>query len=397
MLSPVERFSTGVHVLLRRLIILSSGTLLLGLIAFGGIEYLGQSRVDPLVEDYRGIQEKHLQAFLEDQDFLSGLEWLKRPSETAADAGSQLNRRLRWTPDEGREKSQAQAGVPAKVAEQILRMKGDWLRQHERIFKNFTPDLSALSGLEKFDRWDIESSEQIQNLMTTKDFILPEKMPVPETLDLMTLAKLRLAVGARDQQPVLALQDVRHLARLLLTTENIHLITSGLSILDTERRAHRYFVQAGILAETDWTPISRSVTRRASRAIWGARGYFQLWTDPEIFKRVFLGNKLPFGFCAVVNEAAPKVLSLRPLLKPQLPFERNFRLPFSLIDQTLSRAKESCRIRYLRAKIDAQQIRRADSAPVFLATLPYSRKVFGLRMATIPFIGFEGYEDKPAP
>jgi hypothetical protein len=37
------------------------------------------------------------------------------------------------------------------------------------------------------------------------------------------------------------------------------------------------------------------------------------------------------------------------------------------------------------------------AVPGFLTALPYSRKVFGLRIATLPFTGFEAYDAKDNP
>jgi hypothetical protein len=118
-------------------------------------------------------------------------------------------------------------------------------------------DLSIFKALNQFDHWDIENNSPLATLIDDGRFIAPEKQPIPQTVDLLSFAKLRLAQGAELREPKQALVQVRSLARLLLTTENIHLLSSGLSMLDIERRAFRYYVDKGLMEETDWDRYGR--------------------------------------------------------------------------------------------------------------------------------------------
>ncbi|MCM2281225.1 MAG: hypothetical protein NDI61_05190 [Bdellovibrionaceae bacterium] len=380
--------------MLKRVLVFISGFLILSAIAIGGLEYLGKTRVDPVVRDYRDVQHRHLAMFEEDQQFLSKFEIFRSVQNPKADAGPALNPLLPWSPvvhGAATTDSPSKAAFSTALAEQVLRYRGEWMRYHSQLFRKEKVDFSLFKSLSAFDHWDIERNSPLARLITEGTFVVPEKLPTPDTIDLLVLTKLRLAWGAETSAPLPALQDVRALARLLLTTENIQLFASALAILDFERLAYRHFVERTLLAEGDWEPVPRNITRRASRAIWATRGYFHIWTDPAAFERVFLSALSPVGLCEAVNEAAPKELSLRPLLGTRWPLERDFQENYQLVDRAIDRARKVCRMRYLSRMIELNRFESDFPVPGFFTFLPYSRKVFGLRIATLPFIGFEAY------
>lgn len=372
-------------------LIFAAGFFLLALIAVVGLEYLGRTRVDPVVTNYRLVQKRHLALFEEDQAFLRKFPIFQPVRDGKADAGAVLNSRLPWSPSNG-EATALALSIPMDLTEQVMRYRSDWMRHHKRLFKKHKVDFSLFKGLDAFDYWDLEQNSPIAELIKNGRLVTPEKLPTPGAIDLLTLTKLRLAWGAYINSPLDALQDVRILARLLMTTENIQLFSSGLAVLDFERLAYRYFVERSMLAEGDWQPVPRNITRRASRAVWATRGYFQIWTDPETFTRVFLSDLTPIGLCEAANEAAPKGLSLRPALGSSLPFERDFSQSYALLDRAIVRALEKCRARYLSKMIELNRFETDFPVPGFFTSFPYSRKVFGLRIATLPFIGFEAYD-----
>lgn len=369
------------------------GFTFLATLAIVGIEYLGRTRVDPVVKNYIAVQNSHLEAFNEDQAFLKTSDFFKDHPAGVADAGPSLNLRLPWQPPPTGGDQVKPVRVSKELTERILRYRGDWMRHHGPLMKGNPPDLSIFDKLDPFQVWDIEGVGPIHRLIETGEFVVPENLPIPDSIEILTLAKLRLAAGAEYKNPKLALNQIRAMARLLLTTENIHLFATGLSLLDIERVALRYYVDVGLMEESDWDPVSRNFTRRASRAVWAARGYFHAWTPPEVLEKIFLSKDVPIGFCAAVNEAGPKEMALRSMFVNQLPFERDISKPFLVLEKVIARAKQVCRIRYLTRMMDLRRFESDFPVPGFLTTLPYSRKIFGLRVATLPFTGFEAYRE----
>ncbi len=403
----------------------------LAVVAISGVEYLGKTRVDPFVQIHQKTQGRHLAAYREDQEFLQPLPLLHQPAAQEKDAGPFLNPRLIWEPesttatlsksrmtkseiefsevdvppvDDSRTEASLVTStessvvnprsfiVPRELAADVLRYRADWMRHYASLLKNRKLDFSLLKNLSQYDYWDLEKQSPIDVLINDGRLIPPDFLPAPGTLNLLVMVKLRLALGAQKKEPLTALHEVRSLAQLLLTTENLHLMLSGLSLLDTERIALNYYHEHGLVSEDAWQPISRTITRRASRAINATRGYLKVWTDPKILNEFFLNAKEPIGFCAAVNQELPKILALRSRLEPQWPFERRYQAPYVLIDQITERAFATCRLRYVKKMIELKRFASDYPLPGLLTTFPYLRKVFSARIATLPFLGFEGYD-----
>ncbi len=413
-------------------------------VAISGVEYLGKTRVDPIIQTYEETQARHLTAYREDQEFLQPLPLFQQATSQEKDAGPFLNPRLVWEPELDKTHTQsprlastettapdaadtaadsrlgASSGsdqadgnatedgpvvdrssatpdpksfvVARELAADVLRYRSDWMRHYASLLQNAKLDFSIFKTLSQFDFWDLEKQSPIGDLISSGRLIPPEFQPAPGTLNLLVLVKLRLATGVQKKEPLTALHEVRSLAKLLLTTENLHLVLSGLAVLDTERIALNYYVEHGLLAEDAWQPVSGAITRRASRAIGAARGYLKIWTDPKLLNEFFLSQEEPVGFCAAVNQEFPKILALRSRLEPQLPFERRYTEPYAVVDQISKRAFAKCRIRYLKKMVELDRFRTDYPLPGLLTTVPYLRKVFSARIATLPFLGFEGYE-----
>ena len=218
----------------------------------------------------------------------------------------------------------------------------------------------------------------------------PSKISLPDANDIIALSKLRLAQGSMMNQPLVALREVRKLAELLMTTENLQLTMTGLALLDHERRAYNFFVNERQIKTDDWKPVDRNITRRAHRALIASPGYLRLWTDADILQKDFIDHTPP-GFCATVNEALPFEFSLRGLLEPEWPLEHSLASEYERLDRVFLKARSQCRLRYLTKLVEANRFAEDVPGPVVLNRLPYARKVFGMRLSTANFSGFDGY------
>lgn len=363
------------------------------ILALAAVQLLYRLNVRPSLESALTTQSEFLPSYTEDIQFLSRFELLWDRSSITRDAGSFLNARLVWSPlPAGSRRASAQVQlVPVSVREELLRLRGEWL---EKAFKTrqWKFDLRFFNNLRNYDFWDLEVDSPISDLIAADLFIPPSQLPIPEVADLIAAAKLRLMVGALTGEAVPALTDVRELARLMLTTENMQMVLAALAILDEERSAYRFYVDNNQLPTSSWLPIDRNITRRARRAMKAARSYMHIWTPEEIINSIFLKTRdLPPGFCAAGNEAMPTDLSLRRLLGPHLPLEIDLRAGYSRLDGIFNRGRSRCRWRYMK-ELAAKSAFKVDiPAPLILSQLPYSRKVFGMQLSVRSFEGFEGY------
>ena len=359
------------------------------------VHILYRINVRPYLEFARDSQAKNLQAYLEDINYLSRFELLRPRTEGTTDAGTVLNAKVFWAPkpEDFRltHPGAAKPIVPPPIREELLRLRYEWM---EKSFKarRMKADLSFFDHLRNFDHWNIEIGSPIEDLTKAHLFIPPVRLPIPEVSDLLAAAKLRLMQGDINKDSLKALSDVRELARLLLTTESMQMVLAGLAILDEERMAYRHFVDKGVLESTAWSPVDRNITRRARRAILATREFLHLWTPEASIKEIFLGVNLPPGFCAAANEAFPINYSLRPLLEPRLIFELSLRNEYTIIDSVFERAQSGCRLRYLKGLAEADAFDIDIPAPLVLSRIPYSRKVFALRLSVLNFGGFDAYK-----
>lgn len=363
------------------------------------VEGLFLLHIRPTLEKYRAVEVSYLEPFTNDQQFLATLSLIPLERFGKTDAGPFLNSRVHWTPKPiFRTHGSPNPLVPIATRETLIRMRDEWMKKHKRA-KNMNADLSIFSELSRFDFWDIETDSPIGDLAERKIFVPPSQLPTPEVLDLISVVKIRLMLGAYNGKTdfIHALSDVHNLAKLLLTTENQSLIITGLAALDAERFAYHYFVDEMQMPENLWSPTDHNLLRRTSRAVLGTRGFLHLWTDPDILDRIYLKGQLPTGFCAAVNESLPIEMSLRPRLEPQWPLEIKLRAEYAMLDMIYRRAHSACRIRYLGELMSHDAIRVSTPGPLILNRLPYARKVFGLRTSVLNFRGFNEYANSASP
>ncbi len=291
------------------------------------VEILYRTHVRPQLEANIVVQKKFLDSYLSDLKRLDEVPFfrsLQTMRAGQADAGVFLNGKVHWPPQPAASLNLRARGAPRQLVgpntrEILLRMNDEWMKKHPRA-KTMKADLTVFTGLDRFDYWDIESESPISDLADKRIFVPPAHLPVPDVQDLLALAKVRLMMAAvkGESDFLLALNDVRSLAKLLLTTENQQLILTALAIFDIERFAYNYFVADRKLPATAWTPIERELNKTAQKAIHATRGYLRLWTPAVILEQIFHREPAPLAFCASVNEALPQELALRHLLEPQM-------------------------------------------------------------------------------
>ena len=374
--------------------------------AAGVLSYLSRSEVEPARARNEDVQRKRLSEYLEDLDFVAGESFFAGRKAIARDASSLLNSRLKWMPappvappdsDEGRrEAKMAVHGrkplFDAASSDRLLRMRFDWI-QHPGAFRLTRPDFSILKDAMRFDGWNLETNSPIAALAARREYVPPSTLPSPDGMEFIGLIKLRLLKAMDDGEWIPALREARHAAELMWSTESLQLQLAALSALDSERRAYRHYVEQNMIDEADWKPIDRMVTRRAGRALLATRGYLRLLTPEDAFAKVFFDDRrAPIGLCAAANEAFPIEWSLKPLLDGAWPGEKDLRPNYARLDRAWQKTRELCRVIYLKALYEGKTFDPELPVPALFRAVPWSRQLFGLKLATLNFVGFEGYE-----
>lgn len=366
-----------------------------------GVEVLFEKNLREGLERIHKVQDENLETYLADAEYLASSDLIKTlelnrnvAGDTGLathDAGPVLNKMLFWHPRGNFGRSEPL--VTPKAREFIMRYDDDWIKGRTYVERgSVKADVSFFQHLSGFKYWDIEKNSPIETLVEKGTFVLPEKLPLPETLDLLTAVKVRLIQGTFDGKPLLALQQVRQFAVLLLSTENTQLIIAGLASLELERRAYREYVDREWIDEAAWLPLDRNATLRASRTLNATAGYLRAVTHQDTFRRVFESGKNPFGLCAAANHQLFVEYAYRGQLTGWWPFERNYRAGFRRLDEVLETAKGICRVRLLRKlQNDGALDGRSAEAPWPLGYLPYFRTLFALRDWTRWPLQFDSY------
>ena len=378
----------------RRKRFIALAALILAVLGITRTELFIRWKVDPQLRADQATLKKHLSLYLDDVNYVQSRKIFVSQKQGARDAGSYLNSMLVWAPLPSALTTNSNLSktplVPTASRERLLRLESKWMH-HFSILGEMPTDLSLFNRLKDFDYWNIEKSSPIAQLVDRNEFVEPAQLPMPDTLDLTVLSKMRLMKAVTDSDPAEALVQVRQLGRLLLTTENTQLMAAGLEILDDERLAYLYLAAHGKVLAAQWQPIDPNALRRARRALYATRGYLHVWTPPAILKEVFEGTQEPIGFCAAVNDAVPVEYSLRPYLESHWPFERDYAAGFVAIDRLVKRARASCRLTYVGLLLDKSNFPAKLPGPPLLNRLPYWRKLFALRSSVSNFSGFDLY------
>lgn len=371
--------------------------LFLSSILISGFEILTRIRVVPSVRQLQATQRAYLEDFLKDQSDLATVPLFTQQSPRAKDAGTVLNQVFTWIPGFNGEDYVAASGQPLEIKhrfkEAVIRYGRDWMN-HNSWFNLEPFDMSLFAQLREFDHWDIEVNSPIEKVGVTQPFLNGIELPTPDVTNLMVLSQFYLMKAVDTHETLQTLKDIRHLAQLMLSTENLTLEMSGLRLLDYERTAYSYYVQHKLLKDKDWTPISSSILSQATRAWPATAGYLRILTQDSTFKKVFIDQK-PVGLCAALNSSVPHDWLLQPMLRPYIWPEPNFANEYKRHEELIASAKSQCRLKYV------SRLMKADGAynlmklpvPAVFAMLPYSRKTYGLKLATIGFSGFETYAD----
>jgi hypothetical protein len=374
-------------------IYLSVVALLLFALGIGGLNILYRWRVKPYLSRQLAIQEKFHKPYEEDTAFLkeAAARLGYNSSATESDASFVLNPKVFWNPPlKGSKLGLGHPLVDEKLKIDIALAKDQWMTFVAKG-RALGGDLSIFKDLSTYDHWDIERESPISELAAKQTFVPPTRLPIPDVSDLTTVVKLRLIDGGLRRDFLPALRDVRALAQLMMTTENLQLVLSGIVMLDHERQAFDYYAKELKWQTTEWMPVDREITRRAHRAVLATRGYLRLWTKPSRLQAYFLGDTTPVGFCAAVNEALPFDYALRRVLEPQLPFEMSTQEEYARLDRILLKARTKCRLRYLTKLSERGRFHVPVPGPFLLSHLPYSRKIFGMRVSASELGGFTDY------
>jgi hypothetical protein len=360
-----------------------------------GFEILNRLSVAPAIATVQATQKEFLEDYLKDQADLKTVPLLNQPFGQTKNAGTLLNSTFSWHPgffgEDSVPATAEQIDIKDRFKQAVIRYEKEWM-EHNSWFNQESYNFVIFENLREFDHWDLDTESPIEKVGVKHPYLNGIELPIPDVTNLMVLSQLYLMKAVDTKQFTQTLKDIRHVASLLLSTENLSLEMSGLRLLDHERIAYSYYVKHKFIKETDWEPVPAAVLMQATRAWPATAGYIGVLTPDAIYNQVFKNNK-PVGLCAALNTSLPHDILLKPMLRPRLWPEVSFRKQYERHDELIQLAKPQCRLKYVTRLMKAGESYHRLPVPSILAVLPFSRRTYGMKLATVGFSGFEIYAD----
>lgn len=211
--------------------------------------------------------------------------------------------------------------------------EGGWLEAPESMPP---ADLSISAELMAYDHWDPASSGSYGRYVADPAPVPFYDAPLPYAVGFQTLAKLRLAQGLVDGDMITALTEVRHLAHLAQSGEQLVPTMIGVALLGIERVAYETAVEQGLIQAADWTPVAEHDTWLARRTAFAMTGIYLGYAPQGSVDRLLAAEVPLFSRCAAVSEAAWILSSMKFALGTPLAGEHDLSHRFDVVDRELA-------------------------------------------------------------
>jgi hypothetical protein len=343
-----------------------------------------QQRLLSLTPEYMRIQR-----------LFSNLDVYQVPNNNGQDAGDFLNPIVRWP---------LQCGSPEYLEHPPagpLRVSSDWQeRLKARIdIQNFDKwdfkgiDLSWLTKLKQFDYWDLSHSNSqkthynrllVQHISAIEYF---RAVPYPAFADLFQFGQLRLMQGLKQRKMKPALEEVRHLAKLLYSTESLNGMIMSAAMLVAEEKAYQLAVEKRILAKGDWTPVTDGLNLLNGGLI-SVLPQYGAYTPEEVLVHTIANPKNSVGRCVAIQEGLPRLSRLIPLVSKKWPLERSMDDVLGRLKQIALDPNNGCRLRFVREYWQTQDTLLAEMPGELrlsaFQSLPYVRRIVANKWISNP-------------
>ncbi|MDP6934003.1 MAG: hypothetical protein QGG40_13850 [Myxococcota bacterium] len=208
-------------------------------------------------------------------------------------------------------------------------------------------DLSLLEDLLGYDHWEASSSGAYGRYVQTHEHPFLFDSAITNYVPLQYLAKLRLVQGLRTGEMLPALQEVRHLAKLVYSDEMLVASMVANALLGIERQGYEAAVERDLMDPDAWSPVPEEQTHTFRRAGMTMAVVAAGWVPEGTWQRIEDLDFIPFGLCSAVSEAT-YLAHLQPPVSPW-PLEHSPRLDSPIPAIVLQ--TDACRLPLVRAAL----------------------------------------------
>jgi len=283
----------------------------------GTFLYIGYSRAAAALPnaqvEWLAQHEKYHELFFHDQEVLSSLGIFPEPPYHH-DAGAWLNSKLHWRLIEN---SEVQA--PLRLPESLLstfEIDSQDIYNPEHFHLLSSLDFGWWNELRRYDHWNLATHGPLAELFERDPLYSRANEPRPDANVLRFWSQLRFLKAMKDGRYEQASKDVRHLARLMYSSEDLGLAMTGSALLALERGAHE-IIKAQVKLPEGWKPLTEDQLQRSSRYLF-ALPHFAVPTGHAQEMRATFPLLLDFGQCIALNMALHSgvLVQLEPVLEP---------------------------------------------------------------------------------
>lgn len=281
---------------------------------------------------YAGVVEKHADAVCADMQALGDHPFFAR-SAGSGSAGDFLNPKVSWDAMPG---TDASLGIvhPAPLSlDPALRAriagwkKDDWWELGRKEDLSGL-DFSWMAELRGFDHWDLMAEGPLATFTDDEESHWVEA-PLPDYLELRDWSRLRLLQGAATGRMEDAVEDVRHLARVMHRSSSPVGPAVALNVLLLERQAYDAIDPESPLRK-GWAPFEKADLERMGRVTKFLLNYNAAALPSALVTRIRACTPAAIAGCTADIREAETLAMLRGLLSSDAPerYERfETRLP----------------------------------------------------------------------
>lgn len=307
------------------------------------------SQYQEVISKANDVIASRIPRFESEQREIAAFNFLNETSSAKSDAGTFLNSRIQWLGHD----QLAEIVVPEIPN---AKWNNEWLTADIPSVLLET-NLTWVTKLKTFDHWDLfESGPNARFVGDNPELVSPFSFPGPDFSFLSRAAKLHLRRALDRGDVVQAFADIRHLARLVYTTESLVGSMTAVTLLKIERAAYEQAVKRKITIASDSVPFSGEAIARMKTTLWVTAGFAD-HAAPDVIARVFLDSKSawPVGSCAALAETAQAVVLTSEFLKKTYPFEADTGEQEAVIHRVFEASKPHCRLVFHRQLLSRTQ------------------------------------------
>ena len=281
---------------------------------------------------------QYLEQFKSDLSLLSKLD-VFRPLTVSQlpvekDASTYLNPHLTWEGSKSQPAPGDEFGLPKEWKEKLKGWHWDWVKHHdEAVAGKF--NFQFLKDLSKYEYWALDKHSPMADAIEAK--VQWHLLPIPNYSLFQTWAKLRFLTVNNQTEALVAVNEVRHLMRLIYTNESLVSNMVVVALLGIEMQITDYWrVAKGYRIE--WQPTTPELRTAAKRALYAWPAFFDFSTPEEVWTATFSNSSSLPGACAGAKEKSFSNSIARAFLLEHYP-ER-----FKRLDLATATLKDSCRM-----------------------------------------------------